>query len=543
MGPGPRAARMTRHVAAHDPRLARASRSCGIVIAIAAVTVVIDGCAKTGRLQFVTHTVAPAPADTSAPAPAAESTPSRRPGGTTAALRRALFGTEIVAFVPDTADSTRRFLGRLNDGYTADTLNIFVCGDNRPGHRTNRLRPEYHAISEMVSLNPVKIGRGLIAIPLLLAKGTYPDLALFRDIPDLIRNTPRFGREQAVVDAMIATIDSVHARGQIVSAIVNTGDLVKDGRYPAQWERFLEIIRPLALRVPYFPIAGNHERTDTVDGIENWRIATGLPIGGDRLYYCFDSADGWVRFIALDSNPMTDPANHWTRDVEVKYSDEQIDWLLARLKEHTGPAFVFMHHPPFSTGFHRVEWQSDAMLIERRERMVNALREGGISVLATGHEHAYERALLTWPDAVLISIVTGGAGSPLHTIPPPAEGARMFSEYKVAGSVVKPEHVLTESVFHFVHLRLWFGGGEFFAYAVDENANTTVIDKVEIDLKRYGIPEIDQEKKLVLPPEGPKQSAPTEESSQKKEALAGSDSVSASERLESKPPPDGKKPH
>ncbi|MFN0149866.1 MAG: metallophosphoesterase family protein [bacterium] len=509
--------------------------------AIATAAIVLDGCGHTGRLQSVTRTVSPAPADSSAPSDSAAMTVSPmlsiRPTSTQAARLTSLFGTEMVAFVPGTADSTRRFLGRLSNGYTADTLNIFLCGDNRPGHRTNRLQPQYHKIKDMVSLNPLKFGRGLLAIPVFLAKGLYPDFALIRDIPDLMRNTPRFGREQAVVDAMIATIDSVHAHGQIVSAVVNTGDLVKDGRYPGQWERFLEIVRPLASRVPYFPIAGNHERTDTIDGIENWLTGTGLPIGGQRLYYCFDSADGWVRFIALDSNPMTDPANHWTREVEIEYSDEQIEWLVARLSEHTGPAFVFLHHPPFSSGFHRVEWEDDPMLVERRERIVRAMRDAGIAVLASGHEHAYQRALLTWPDAVLISIVTGGAGSPLHAIPSPAQSARLYSEYKVAGSVVNPENVLTESVFHFVHVRLWFGGGEFFAYAVDADANRRLIDKVEIDLKRYGVPEIDQLKMPIRPQEGPAQLAPKEETTEKEEVKASSDSTSASERLESQPPP------
>ncbi len=276
-----------------------------------------------------------------------------------------------------------------------------------------------------------------------------------------------------------------------------------DGRYPAHWKRFLRITQPLTSRVPYFPIAGNHERTDTEDGVENWRIATGLPVGGDRLYYCFDSADGWVRFIALDTNPIVNNRSHWTREVQVKYSEEEFTWLVARVKEHSGPVLVLMHHPPFSSGYHRMEWQRDSLLIERRERMVRALHEAGIAVTVSGHEHAYQRALLTWPDAVLIAIVTGGAGSPLHEIPAPVESARLFSEYKVAGSVVKPENVFTSQVFNFVHLRLWFGGGEFDAYAVDQNSKATLIDKVQIDLNRYGIPEVDQHKVILPPAKGP----------------------------------------
>ena len=210
--------------------------------------------------------------------------------------------------------------------------------------------------------------------------------------------------------AMMVTIDSLRAHGQSVAAVINTGDLVYDGRYANGWERFLRITQPLTSRVPYFPVAGNHERTDTVDGVENWRTATGLPVGGDRLYYCFDSADGWVRFIALDSNPIVDPENHWTRAVQIKYSDEEFTWLVKRIREHTGPVMVVLHHPPFSAGLHHMEWQNDSVLVERRERMVRSLHDAGIAIVASGHQHAYQRALLTWPDAVLVAIVTGGGG-------------------------------------------------------------------------------------------------------------------------------------
>jgi hypothetical protein len=443
-----------------------------------------------------------------------------------------LFGDTLIGLVPGSADSSRRYLGRLRDGYTVDTLNIILCGDNRPGYRVARLSPQLVTIRQGLSLNPIKVVRGLITIPYAIVLGLYPDLALIRELPALITHKPTWSREHEVMSAMLTKVDSLHAHGQNVAAVINTGDLVYDGRYPAHWERFLNITQPLSSRVPYFPIAGNHERTDTVDGVENWRIATGLPVGGDRLYYCFDSADGWVRFIALDSNPIVDTRGRWTREVEIKYSDEEFTWLVARVKEHTGPVLVLMHHPPFSVSEHRMEWQRDSVLIERRERMVKALHDAGIAVLATGHEHSYQRAILTWPDAVLIAIVTAGGGAPLHTIPPPAESARLFSEYKVAGSVVKPENVFTSQVFNFSHLRFWFGGGSLYTYSVDDKSKATLIDNVQIDLKRYGIPKIDQRKLIVAPSKGPTaimRPAPTTD--------AAADSIAASKRLLAKPPP------
>jgi hypothetical protein len=503
------------------------------LLAATAAALLLAGCAHVGLLTNVGHTVSPVVADSLAPV-----------GGKREAADvplQPLFGDTLIGLQPATADSSKRFLGRLRDGYVADTLNVILCGDNRPGYRLSRLAPEFLAIRQGLSPNPLKIVRALVTIPIAIVKGLFPDLALIREIPALVSKNPTWGREHQVTSAILAKVDSLHASGQTVAAVINTGDLVFDGQFAGHWSRFLRITEPLTSRVPYFPIAGNHERTDTVIGVANWRMATGLPVGGDRLYYCFDSADGWVRFIALDTNPIVDPLGHWTREVQVKYSDEEITWLVKRVKEHRGPVLVMMHHPPFSAGPHRMEWQTDPVLTERRDRMVRALHEAGISILASGHEHSYQRALLTWPDAVLVAIVTGGAGAPLHAIPPPAESARLYSEYKVAGSVVKPENVYTNHVFNFTHLRLWFGGGDLRTYAVDAAAKATLIDHVQIDLKRYGVPKIDQHKVPLPPAKGPAEVMKPLAGMAGNPVPARADTVSASKRLLSKPPPNAKK--
>jgi len=503
----------------------------------------LSGCAYMGALKPVSQTISPVVSDSSAV--------NREERRKAVVPWHPLLGDTLIGLVPGTADSTRRYLGRLRSGYTADTLNVMLFGDNRPGWRAARLAPEYAKIQGIFSPSPLKILNGLIAIPWGIAKGLWPDLALIRDLPDKFRNMPVYGRERQVVSAMLAKIDSLNAHGQTVSAVVNSGDLVEDGRYPAHWERFLRITQPLFSRVPYFGVPGNHERTDAPEGVQNWGTATGLPIGGDRLYYCFDTADGWLRVIALDTNPIVDPGKHWSREVQIKYSQEEFTWLVERIKEHRGPVIVLMHHPPFSSSLHREEWQKDSVLTERRERMMNALHDSGISAIVAGHEHAYQRALITWPDAVAVALVTGGGGAPLHRLPAPAEVARLFSEYKVAGSVVKPENVFSAQVFNFVHLRLWFGGGEFYTYAVDQNSKSTLIDKVQIDLKRYGVPKIDQHKIPIPPSKGPSEPphasiAPTSGPAvaamkgMANPALGKVDSTTASKRILSKPAPSGK---
>lgn len=497
-----------------------------------ALAALLTGCSHVGRLQIVPQTLTPA-----------DTTGGHHPELSTfhTAQLNPLFGPDtLIGFQPGTGDSARRYLGRLRDGYTADTLNIILLGDNRPGLRMTRLAPQIVTIRQGLSPNPVKIAKALITIPYAFVKGMFPDLGLLRDIPPMVTGMPTWGREHQVLNAILAKVDTVKTQKRVVAAVINSGDLVYDGRNPAQWERFLRIVHPLSSRVPYFAVAGNHEKSWTVDGIANWRTATGLPIAGDRMYYCFDTADGWVRFIALDSNPITMPGVHWSHEVQVKYSKEEVDWLTERLKEHHGPSFVFMHSPPFSAGYHRMDWEMDPLMRARRDQIVNAMHEGGISILASGHEHDYERALLTWPDgSVLIAIVSGGGGAPLHPLPPPAEAARLFSTYKSGGGSIKPENVYTAEINNFSFLRLWFGGGDLQTFAVSKNGSTKLVDQVSIDLKRYGIPKIDQHKVPVAP------TGPVHPSSMETKAKQGvamkADTTAASERIQTQPPPGKKK--
>ena len=449
-------------------------------------------------------------------------------------------GDTLIGFKPGTGDSAKRFLGRLRNGYTADTLNVILLGDNRPGYRSTRLQPQIATIRKGLSLNPVRIGKALVTIPYALVKGLWPDLGLIQDLPRLVTNNPKWGREHQVLHAVMAKIDTLKSQDRIVATAINTGDLVYDGRDPRHWERFIRIWSPLTARVPYFAVAGNHEKTWDVNGIANWRTATGLPIAGDRMYYCFDSADGWVRFIALDTNPITMPGVHWSKDVQVEYSKEQVDWLSARVKEHEGPVFVFMHSPPFSAGYHRMDWEMDDVMRSRRTQIVKALHDAGIGVLVAGHDHNYQRAILTWPDgSFLITMVQGGAGAPLHPLPPPAQAAQMIAATKVAGATIKPENVYTGVINNYTLLRLWFGGGELQTYAVKADGSAQLADLVKIDLERYGRPKIDQYK---VPIAQTSKSQPSRMEAFGKAGIAAKpDTTGPSTRIETAKPPGKKK--
>jgi hypothetical protein len=294
------------------------ARSARLKLVAFGVLLVALGCARApmGKLTFVDPVSPVVPQDIAVARDSArlESGPKAEtggPGGHGESMRpiaplRAMFADTLLGFRPNSGDSAKRYLGRMRSGFVADTLEFILMGDNRPAYRTTRLRPELANMKNMVSLNPVNILKGLITIPIFLVKGLIPDLAVPRDIPALMTNMPTYSREREVISAILARADSLEKAGRRISLVLNTGDLVKDGRRPKHWERFMSITRPLYERVPYFAIAGNHERTDDSLGLQNWKTALGLPVTGNLLHYCFDSADGWVRFIALDSNPMTD---------------------------------------------------------------------------------------------------------------------------------------------------------------------------------------------------------------------------------------------
>jgi hypothetical protein len=173
------------------------------------VSVLLGGCARVGRLQNVALTIAPTTTHTAGAAPTTTQTAGAPPTNThtAAAAPKAedsgratfhpLFGDTLIGLRPGTADSSRRYLGRLRDGYTSDTLNLMLFGDNRPGYRSSRLAPEYTTIAQMVSPNPVRIVKGLITIPWMLVKGLF-GVALLRVIPARVRNMPTWAASEVV---------------------------------------------------------------------------------------------------------------------------------------------------------------------------------------------------------------------------------------------------------------------------------------------------------------------------------------------------------
>src|SRR5690349_10604613 len=89
--------------------------------------VVLASCSHIGKLAPLSQTITPADTTGGKNPEAAVRHTAAAPG------YHPIYGADtLVGFVPGTGDSARRYLGRLRNGYTADTLNLILLGDNRP---------------------------------------------------------------------------------------------------------------------------------------------------------------------------------------------------------------------------------------------------------------------------------------------------------------------------------------------------------------------------------------------------------------------------
>lgn len=195
---------------------------------------------------------------------------------------------------------------------------------------------------------------------------------------------------RAVVDAMLE---------QPADFLLNTGDMVADGSDSDDWAEMFEVQEPLLRSTPLFPTLGNHELYQSGRGLESFLRYTRVPreLGGGERYYAFTY--GPLRFVVLDSN------EGWGGD------SEQRRWLEEQLAAASGDPrvehiVVAMHHGPFSSGRHGGHRGMAS------SRLPDLLREHGVSLVLSGHDHAYERG---YTEGVKY-IVTGGGGAPLYSV-------------------------------------------------------------------------------------------------------------------------------
>jgi len=149
----------------------------------------------------------------------------------------------------------------------------------------------------------------------------------------------------------------------------------------------------------FFPSLGNHDYY-TRNG-EAYRDYFTLP--GNGRYY--ELVRGDVHLFALNSDP-NEPDG-------ITATSVQAQWLRAALAASTARwKVVYLHHAPYSSGFHGgtvpLRWP---------------FREWGASVVLAGHDHNYERLLVD----ELPYIVNGAGGRSIYkTSRPPVSESKFF---------------------------------------------------------------------------------------------------------------------
>jgi predicted phosphodiesterase len=215
-----------------------------------------------------------------------------------------------------------------------------------------------------------------------------------------------FGDQRALADGEFQTlVGSIAQReqrtgsGSPLVAIVDTGDIVDDGRHADQFAMLSEILEPLRTW-PYLVAVGNHELGSDLQNearanfVQFMGDAPGPLFDRNRLWYRKDAPG--LRILFLDTNdwvygPNEDQSPHRTR---------QLAWLSAQMSEDfDGRTIVVMHHPiVISNKKHRGQAARMWSIRWNGEVLASMFARGGVDLVITGHTHTYERYRLTSPD-------------------------------------------------------------------------------------------------------------------------------------------------
>ena len=238
--------------------------------------------------------------------------------------------------------------------------------------------------------------------------------------------------------------------------IINSGDLVANGRSIGDWQAFFKVNKEFMKNTPYYPVLGNHEKDspyyyDFFDQPNNER------------YYYFTVGD--ALFIVLDSEGLriTRPAyvsknngDQFWYDSAIEYHKIQKEWLenVLNLNKEAGFIFIFQHLPLYSVMKNRVE---ESMMA--RKFWGDIFERHGVQVFINGHDHHYHHAI----DNNVHFITAAGAGAPLYDIDAP-----------------QPETIKYKKIEHFVNIEV--------------NENNAILHVIDIDGNEFDTIEINRRK-------------------------------------------------
>lgn len=216
-----------------------------------------------------------------------------------------------------------------------------------------------------------------------------------------------FGDQRALADGewqeMADHIANLSRHRSRLLFIIDTGDVVDDGRFKDQFRMLGQILSPVS-RIPYLVSIGNHEVHDNDSREARFNVTQSLgsldpAFSADRFYYA--KQIGPVRFLFLDTNdfaygddgksgglPSPPPGSR---------AEAQMKWLTQEMasRRPEEKTIVVMHHPFIhSSKRHRGQGHKMWSYSYDGRALPDILLDGGVDLVLTGHTHTYERFLL-----------------------------------------------------------------------------------------------------------------------------------------------------
>lgn len=221
-----------------------------------------------------------------------------------------------------------------------------------------------------------------------------------------------FGDQRALADgewqALMERIGEAARHDPRLLFMVDTGDIVQDGRHGDQFSLLRRILAP-AIRLPYLVSVGNHELKNNRSWAARERTGNFLrtvdpEFSANRMYYRKDV--GPICLLFLDSNDLVyGPAVPAMAGASARVSpvELQMNWLTDQFhsidRARTPTVIVVMHHPFVqSSGKHRE--QAAALWSWRHggRTLPELFADHAVDVVLVGHTHTYERFRLQRAD-------------------------------------------------------------------------------------------------------------------------------------------------
>jgi hypothetical protein len=211
---------------------------------------------------------------------------------------------------------------------------------------------------------------------------------------------------------VVERVESMARADSALLFVIDTGDIVGDGRHRDQFAMHREVTAPLSGILPYWVTVGNHEldnnRTPAArEAVGAYLAETDPSFRPGRLYY--DKTVGRLRILFLDTNDMVYPAPDAEHESQrLRRLEAQMTWLTARLAGDEGDSVtvVCMHHPFLQSSVKHLEQARELWSFSWGGRTLpDILLDGGTDLVLSGHTHTYERFRLERSDGKVLHLV------------------------------------------------------------------------------------------------------------------------------------------